>query len=230
MPSSDYNIRMGSKSLRRYIGGLLILVSLPLAIWGIMPQRSNMQRVTVNSPALQNQTVVADIDVPHLMRLGETGWLRVAISLDKPDPPANDGRDVSVILETGQGETRSSSVLSRARFELARLPVIPTGELIETFRHGTPGVFIWRIIAEESGEFPGRIWLYIQPQSGKPNNEDLILTEPLTIQPLILRVVSILGLRLEFIKLNSFVGLTLGVLLLGDELHALLIRVKRKSR
>lgn len=207
-----------------------MLVSLPLAIWVFMPQPCSMQRVIVNSLAMQDQTVVVDIDAPLLMRLGETAQLRLAISLDKPVSPANDGEDVSVILETVQEETRKSTVLSRARFEQTRLPVIPTGELIETFSPGAPGVFVWQINAEESGEFPGRIWLYIQPQSGIPNNEDSILSEPLTVQPITLRVVSIFGLRLESIKLISFLGLTLGVLLLGSELYSLLIMVKQECR
>jgi len=207
-----------------------MLVSLPIAIWGFMPQRSIMQRVIVNSPALHNQTVVLEIDTPRLMRLGEFGRLQVSIALDKKDSTANVGGGVPVSLETGPVETRSSTVISRARFELARLPVTPTGELIEIFSHGTPGVFIWRFNAVELGEFPGRIWLYIQPQPSVHNNEDLKLSQPLTVQPITLRVVSILGLRLEFIKLFGVIGLALGVLLLGDVLLALLVVARQLVR
>lgn len=202
-----------------------MLVSLPIVIWGFMPQRSIMQRVIVNSPALHNQTVVVEIDTPRLMRLGESSRLQVSITLDKKDSATNFGGGVPVSLETGPGATRSSTVLSRARFELARLPVTPTGELIEIFSHGAPSVFIWRLNAVELGEFPGRIWLYIQPQPAVQNNEDLKPSEPLTI-----RVVSILGLRLEFIKLIGVVGIALGVLLLGDVLLGLLVKARQRVR
>ena len=207
-----------------------MLVSLPIAIWGFMPQRSIMQRVIVNSAALQNQTVVVEIDTPRLMRLGESGRLQVSITLDKKDSTANFGGGVPVSLETGPGATRSSTVLSRARFELARLPVTPSGELIEIFSYGTPGVFIWRLNAVELGEFPGRIWLYIQPQPAVQNNEDLKPSEPLTVQPLTIRVVSILGLRLEFIKLIGVAGIALGVLLLGDVQLPLLVKARKQVR
>lgn len=226
----NYNSRMGFKPLRRYIGGGLMIVSLSLAIWGFMPRYSFLRRVVVNSPALQNQTVVVDIDAPYLMRLGEAGRLQVALSLDMPDSAVDDVGDSLGILETEQGETRSTNLLSRARFELARLPALPAGELIETFSRDSQSVFIWRINAEELGKFPGRIWLYIQPQSGIPNNEDLTLSEPLTVQSLTLRVVSLLGLRLESLKLLSIVGIALGVLLLGDDLRTLLVRFKQQIR
>lgn len=220
-------------SFRRCLGGLLFLLSIPFAIWGFMPQRSSMQRITLKSPTLQGQTVIVEISVPYLMRLGESAKLQVTISLDMLDSPLEDRRDDLSIQDTGSAEVGNPTILTRVRFELARLPVIPTGELIGTFSDNAPGVFLWQINAEEPGEYPGRIWLYTQPQSIMPNSEDLILSEPLTVQPIKFRVASFLGLRLEFIKLLGVVGLAFAGLLLGDLLLAfpvMMIQNVRKLR
>lgn len=123
------------------------------------------------------------------------------------------------------GEIGNTTFLSRVRFELASLPVIPTGELIEIFSDSKQGIFLWQINAEEIWEYPGRIWLYAQPQSIIPYIGDLLLSEPLTVQPVKFRVAIILGLRLEFTKLLGVVGLALGGLLLVDLLLGLLVIV-----
>lgn len=89
---------------------------------------------------------------------------------------------------------------------------------------------MWQINAEEVGEYPGRIWLYAQPGLIMPHSEDLLLSEPLTMQVVNFRVASILGLGLEFTKLLGVGGLALGGRLLADLLIAILVIVAPQNR
>lgn len=131
-------------SHRRYLGGLLIFVSMPFAVWGYMAQCNRIQRITTISPARQDQAVNLEIYTPYLMRLGESAKLRVAISLETLDLTADEGKDLVEIQGAGSGAIGNTTYLSRVRFELASLPVIPTGVLIETFSDSAPGVFCGR--------------------------------------------------------------------------------------
>jgi hypothetical protein len=167
------------------------------------------------------------LEWPKFLRQGDSSKVRLELELRE------DGSDF--VLE-GNGDSKNAAnldsapegynVVAEARLEMNRLPVIPTGEIIQPIGAGQPGEFLWRIQAVESGDYPGTVWVHLRlvPQANfKKNEADHGTRQPLTARPVDIRVVNFLGLEGWTTRVIGVVGSVLGLILVSDLIYVRVI-------
>jgi hypothetical protein len=110
------------------------------------------------------------------IRLGETGEFQ--FSLDKGSEGAASAAGVPL-----QEITSLYNVMVEASLEISDVTVTPPGSLTQALLPGEGVKFAWKITPEKTGQFAGRLWLYLLfvPKDGGPVERAAVLARPIEL-------------------------------------------------
>lgn len=151
------------------------------------------------------------LEWPPTIRVGDSDVVRLRLELDQ-------GGEVQVTAEFPGHETRSETVeipdlydthnvFAEARLEMAGVQVAPNDLVSQPLLRGQAVTFYWSVQPQQVGTFRGALWFYLRfaPLDGGPQTQ-----RPITVQPIEIRAVNLLGLSGAPARLLGAVGTLAG--------------------
>lgn len=213
---------MRTKQLHHSAGLLLLVVSLLVLVWGFWPGRKSVYTIQMGASGPINSPVTIMLEWPSAMRQGDSGKVRLKLELHgNGSQVVLDDNSHPVIAADTDTARQGYNVVAEARLEQSRLPVTPTGEIIQPIEAGQPGEFLWSIQAIEPGDYPGTLWVHLAlvPEANFGEGEvNYGVRQPLTARPVDIRVVNLLGIQGWMARVIGIVGTVLGLLLVSDRI------------
>lgn len=205
------------RAATRWIVGFgLLFVSLLLLIWGNWPASYEIRLKHMLAEEPQPPTAgdgapnVPEagqfrLEFPSRLRSGESGEVR----LELIPGPVN-------TAASGAGRVVSNPLLE-AQLDLAGFSVFPPGEISQPATPGEVTVFQWRVQPSEAGRYEGRLWVHLRfvPEFGAPAEVEEN-RRVLTVQRIVVRVVSVLGLDETQTRLAGLLVFGAGLLVLME--------------
>jgi len=216
---SAYNIPVNWTRNRRFVGLLLMAVSLVALVWGLWPLPVQTRRLAISPvemlpadltpgpagdlPAVAEPRLLL-LEWPSVIRTGDLASIRLAFSSAKME-----GASLQSSPAAGEGY----SVLAQARLELPVIPHTPMGEVSQGVFPGRPVLFIWDLRPQRAGDANGTVWLHLSfvPLAGGPT-----LRQVLTAQRIQIRVINLLGLSGPWARALGSAGVVVGAVLVLD--------------
>jgi hypothetical protein len=225
LAQNRYNRRMAKR-----IGMLIWILACGMILtwsWWPIPREMLTLRVAANQMTLESAEGESNprglihprqiiLLFPASMRLGEAFSLRLEFS---PDPLANPDPTLADIFDT-------HTVLAAARLEMAGMRLAPQSagwEVTQPLAPGKSAIFSWTLTPLEGGSTEGIAWLTLQciPADGGAETERVLSAQRFTI-----RVYSLLGLPVGFLRAIGITGL--GAALLAWLFYSTSSRPQRK--
>jgi hypothetical protein len=179
----------------------------------VAPQSAGEEPAPPPPPAILEARRL-DLEWPAAIRAGDSDVVRLSLEMDE-------GGDLQATAEFPGHDLRSEivgipdlydthTVFAEARLELAGVEVAPGDVVRQPLQRGKQVTFYWSVHPPEVGTYRGAVWFTLRfiPLDGGPEIE-----HPVTVQPLEIRSVNLLGLSGTPARLLGGVGALLGSLL-----------------
>jgi hypothetical protein len=225
------------KTIRHAIGTGLIIYAMVLLIWATLPVRQEMMEQIImpaemqlpnneqpKQAVLENRQVM--VEWPESMRIGEVEEIRLTF-----EPSEKEG------VESSSGIGLSNiynhyNLMAEGRFEVAGVKVEPANPLRESLPPGQSITYKWRITAEKTGLYTGRVWLSLRflPLDGKAPTQS-----PIFVTSINLKLTSLWGISGPAARLLGGLVIIFGILANIDVMIAwmrkkLSLRTRRNSK
>ncbi len=184
------------------LAGLLLLVSIPLLVWGFWPPHRETRTVpllpAVGMPNLPEAHSI-QLEFAPAMRAGDSQIVKLTLSAD-------DGASVD-------GFYNRYNVIAEARLEMPMADVRPADIVRTALVEGGSATFYWEVRPRAEGTLRGTAWLYLQltPKAGGE-----AIRQPVSAQLAEIHSQSMLGRTGEEARIigviGSLVGLAAGIL------------------
>jgi hypothetical protein len=189
------------KKKRMRVMLFLMLVSLGILLWGVMPQaleREGMDLPTTSDPPLPaplGEARWVTFEYARTIRLGDSGSYRLVVEVSSGAEPLQAGslyEDYAVFLE--------------ARLELPETIINPEGSLMTGMLPGSRLEFSWQVTPQIAGKISGMLWIYLRlsPLGGGDIERLPLLARPFTIEG-----VTFLGLSVDLMRIIGGAGFVL---------------------
>ena len=179
------------------------------------------------------------LEFPPTIKAGEKGdVIRLTLEVDdlgNITPTAEIGGHVvegEVVEIPNLYETHN--VVAEARFDIAGIEVQPSGATLQPLRQREPVTFYWSILARETGNYSGVIWLHLIFTDRLSGEESRVAVSAQIVE---IEAVDFFGFSTDFVKTSGVVGSVLGVIVgfpffddIAKYLWGKLGRRKKKTR
>jgi hypothetical protein len=172
------------KTIRHGIGLGLLICGMVLLIWAALPVRQEMMEQII---------MPAEMQLPNNEQLRQAVLEPRQVIVEWPESMRiGDSEEIKLIFEPGGVEGIESSngiglsniynhynLMAEGRFEVAGVEVEPANPVRESLPPGQSIVYKWKITAEKTGLYPGRVWLSLRflPLDGKaPTQSPIFVT------------------------------------------------------
>ena len=179
------------------LASVLILISLPMLVWGFWPPC----RETISAP------LILPAEMPALP---EARTIRVTFS---PVMRAGDSQIVELNLSAeegvGDGDVYEMyNVIAEARLEMDLTDVRPAEAVSTALTEGSALTFYWEVSPRGEGELRGTLWVYLRfvPKAGGEETR-----QPVSAQLVAIRSKSVLGRTGSEARVWGVVGLIVGL-------------------
>ena len=160
------------------------------------------------------ETRLLTLEFPPTMKAGEQGDV-IRLTLE-----ADDLGNITATAEMGghvvEGEVveipnlyETHNVVAEARFDIAGIEVQPSGATLQPLRQGEPVTFYWSILARETGNYSGVIWLHLVFTDRLSGEESRLAVSAQIVE---IEAVDFFGFSTDFVKTSGVVGSVLGVI------------------
>jgi len=172
------------KTIRHGIGLGLLICGVVLLTWASLPVRQQMMEQTI---------LPAEMQLPNNGQPAQAVLESKQVIVEWPDSMRiGDSEEIKMIFEPGGVEGIEGSpeigfsniydhynLMAEGRFEVAGVVVEPANPLRESLPPGQSIVYKWKITADKTGVYPGRVWLSLRylPLDGKtPTQSPIFVT------------------------------------------------------
>lgn len=179
---------------------LLLMVSVPLLVWGFLPPRRETVLTSLlipaGMPALPEARTIHVTYAP-VTRLGDSQVVELNLSADGGLGGANLYEEYNVIVE--------------ARLELDGADARPADLVSAALAEGASPTFYWEVTQREVGEARGTMWLYLRfaPKAGGEETRGPVLAQLVSV-----RSKSMLGRTGSEARVLGVVGGLVGLMLM----------------
>lgn len=207
------------KTLRQILALILILVSISLLVWAILPNRHQVVKHYVEPTAMQvASTGLAEVPTVLEVRQVRLEWLS--------SMRIGDQAEISLAFEPVQGEILAPTpqgkfsdvyeryyLMAESRLEAAGLQVNPAKPVRESLPAGQTVRFRWQVHGESPGIYQGNVWLSLRflPLDESPASETLIFVGEVDMH-----ATSLLGMGGPQARMLGGVGIIVGLALSYD--------------
>jgi hypothetical protein len=202
------------RKIRHVTGPGLLFCGAILLAWACFPVRQQMIEQTIlptemqlpnnGQPAqavLESRRVI--LEWPDSMRIGDSEEIKLIF---EPSGEAtiegNPGIALSNIYDR-------YNLMAEGRFEVAGVEVEPANPVRESLTAGQSIVYKWKITAEKTGLYPGKVWLSLRflPLDGKASTQS-----PIFITSINLKLTSLGGISGPAARLLGELAIILGIM------------------
>jgi hypothetical protein len=202
------------KTIRHGIGPGLLICGMVLLIWAALPVRQEMMEQIIMPAEMQlpnneqpGQAVLEPrqviIEWPESMRIGDVEEIRLTF-----EPGGKEGVESSSGIEFSNIYNQYN-LMAEGRFEVAGVKVEPANPLRESLPPGQSIIYKWRITAQKTGLYPGRVWLSLRflPLDGKAPTQS-----PIFVTSINLKLTSLWGISDPAARLLGGLAIIFGIL------------------
>lgn len=217
-------------NLRRFVGLLLLLVSLVMLLWSIWPNAAVTHKLEFSGQDMQAIIELSlngnsqyeylpytlQLSWPEKARTGEIQEVKLVFAAQEyqhEQPSASKVRTPGGSQPGSQVEERS--LLLEARLEAPNLVVLPSGNIGQKLVPSQPVNFSWRIQPQQAQVYRGTIWVYLRPLG---DEADASKRQVLAAHEFSITGIQFLGLNSLALKLLGSVGAAVGAVLALDKI------------
>ncbi len=152
-----------------------------------------------------------NLEWPAAIRAGDADVVKLTLEVDaEGDLQATaefSGHDIRSEIVQIPDLYDTHRVFAEARLEMAGVEVAPNDLISQPLERGQKVAFYWSVRPSEVGDYRGVIWFYLRfvPLDGSPETR-----RPVTVQPIEIRAVDLLGLSGAPARILGGIGALLG--------------------
>jgi len=241
---------MDKLGTRRQLGLLFCILSFALLIWTQWPIKPVSREIVFQPGQLQMSSQsksTQDFDAggqsiaqafpekrtiklewTPIVRMGDTSQVKISIAANQDFRTENsvDNGDFPSTLTKFENVYDKYSIAAEARLALLEMGVIPSGISGQVLPEGQDITFIWKITPNSSGLYEGTTWLYLRffPLLGGE-----IIEQAVSAQPLVIKVISLLGIKSNYWRIMGVLGLFIGFYLQKKTIIGFVSRIFRRK-
>ncbi len=244
------------RKIRLVLALLLLIVSLTLLAWVLLPVGHEARRQSIGPTQMQVPTLQAastrepllpaeilpqpavaesrmlTVEFPPQIRAGDSDLIRLTLEVDELGNLTAAAESAGNVT---QGEEiqipnvyDTHNIVAEARLDMAGVQVNPFGAISESLRPGQTVTYYWSVRAEDVGIYRGTLWFYLNfvPLDGGPAQRQALSAQKIEIE-----AVNFFGLKAQPARFlgaaGTLVSAILGMPFLEGTLKWLWRRVKR---
>lgn len=222
-----YNHFMFCFSVRRWSGIFLLVISLLMWMWAVIPPREMTRRVPLTAGIDGQPAIHLMVKWPETVRVRDKGDIRLFVEMqgvERLNPTALEEVPPDEDDQQNMGSDLTGMIMAEARLDINGFEIKPAAEIQEALAPNRNVSFSWNIQPRARGEFRGMIWLHLNiiPESGGERERLTVSAQRIEI-----RSVDLLGLNGAEVRWVGGIGLLIGAILGLDGFWS---RLRKKIR
>ena len=207
------------KLIRWTIGALLVLVSILMVLWGVLPNEMATIRTYVNLHGLENVTDgsrIAYLFYPTKVKVGcsEKIKLNIFANQEKNEVGENKIQNLDEDAYPKDGDN-----ILETRLVISGFTITPYNTYQQLIDQDTPLRFEWVINTAQKGSYDGTVWIYKISKDPKKGTKQ---KQVLAAQRVKIKALQALGLNCFQARVIGVIGFFLGLALIIDGLYNLI--------